>query len=434
MSLKRLSRVFGSVFDVVALSEIPDDDCHVLFVSGRTLYLMQHFGNNEVNFLARYADSFSEDGRYYDSVDLDSANVDLVQRIAQDYRLEVLDMQCTDVIAAIDNLAAQVGLVNISSQGGCGCDGGVLDSEGLDNNTPPDPTDADFLAGKCRVANVIVDRVLYVTRQLDNFGVDDAFGALLGLTTTLVITVLASGPIGWSVALVLGLASGLITIWAALSGTDLGDLETAITANQDDLVNSLYQAASATAAKTAFLAILDGIPLSAALQSLVGFMLPVNVLNELFLPTGTYVDGTDYQNGDYVATDCEATCLAIYVLSDGEGGAGTVTPLGSNQYRLDSGLASDGLHRCGLRVNWLSDGSDCCGDEGQIGYVSGDTVYQATIGCRLFRDDNDPPPADCLTAVTVYSNTNVFGAGPLDFRTVAFRKASAFSVTLEITT
>jgi hypothetical protein len=284
------------------------------------------------------------------------------------------------------------------------------------------------------VANVIVDRVLYVTRQLDNFGVDDAFGALLGLTTTLVITVLASGPIGWSVALVLGLASGLITIWAALSGTDLGDLETAITANQDDLVNSLYQAASATAAKTAFLAILDGIPLSAALQSLVGFMLPVNVLNELFLPTGTYVDGTDYQNGDYVATDCEATCLAIYVLADGEGGSGTVTPLGSNQYRLDSGLASDGLHRCGLRVNWLSDGSDCCGDEGQIGYVSGDTVYQATIGCRLFRDDNDPPPADCLTAVTVYSNTNVFGAGPLDFRTVAFRKASAFSVTLEITT
>lgn len=222
--------------------------------------------------------------------------------------VEELNMSgCTDLVASVDNLTAQVGLINVALQnsgGGCGCDGGSLEADPLDSGDVPDPG-APYLAAKCRAANVILDKVVFHVRQLDGFNVDDGFGALIGLATTLVISALLAGPVGWAVALTLGAASGIVAIWATLSGTDLGDLDTALATFQDDLICSLYNATDAASAKAAFLTVLDDNSVSSALQSLVGFMLSINTLNELFVQTGTYSTGTDYLANDYVPTDCE---------------------------------------------------------------------------------------------------------------------------------
>jgi hypothetical protein len=352
MSLKRLSRVFGSIFDVAALSEIPDDDCHVIFVSGRTLYLMQHFGNNEVNFLARYADSFSDDGRYYDAVDLDSPNVDFVQRVAQDYRLEVLDMQCVDVITAIDNLAAQIGLINVAIQGtgGCGCDGGAFDPDALGN---PDAGQIDqaHLAARCETANIIVDKVQYAIRQLDVVNLDVLLLGGISAATAVLGALVLAGPAGWGTILAIGVVSGILLLLAQLGVGELGDIDTAISANQDDLVCALYTAASTEAAKTAFLDVLDGAGIGAVGQSLVGFMLFNDVLNQLFVPSGTYIGQTyDYLNDDYSASDC-ANCEGPLIFGrlqefdDAElvGGSGDIAFSGS--YRnLTATLNADGFY------------------------------------------------------------------------------------------
>jgi hypothetical protein len=406
MSLKRLSRVFGSVFDVTALSEIPDDDCHVIFVSGRTLYLMQHLGNNEVNFLARYADSFSEDGRYYDSVDLDSPNVDLVQRIAQDYRLEVLDMQCGDVITAIENLTAQVGLINtaVSGQSGCGCDGGAFDPEALGNEDVPE-MDQAYLDGKCETANIIVDKVQYAIRQLDIVNLDVLLLGGISAATAVIAALVLAGPAGWGTILGIGVVSSILLLLAQLGVGELGDIDTVISANQDDLVNALFSAVSTEAAKTAFLAVLDGAAIGAVGQGIVGFMLFNDVLNQLFVPSGTYIgEEYDYLNDDYVPSECVQQCLAFGIVGGSGGGDADaqVDDLGSGQYRLTStSVLVGGAYRASIYFGFDEILNDLC-DPAPIGrptralYLDLVSGALTNAGEDIWRIQalNDPPTLD----------------------------------------
>jgi hypothetical protein len=399
MSLKRLSRVFGSIFDVAALSEIPDDDCHVIFVSGRTLYLMQHFGNNEVNFLARYADSFSEDGRYYDAVDLDSPNVDLVQRTAQDYRLEVLDMQCADVITAIDNLAAQIGLINVAIQGtgGCGCDGGEFDPEALDNGDVGE-FDQAYLDGKCETANIIVDKVQYAIRQLDVVNIDVLLLGGISAASAVIGALVLAGPVGWGTVLAIGVISGILLLLAQLGVGELGDIDTAISANQDDLVCELFSATSTEAAKTGFLDVLDGASIGAVGQGIVGFMLFNDVLNQLFVPSGTYIGQTyEYLNDDYTATDCTSACDAPMVwtfATDEEGW--TFTDLS------DNGGAAQGEHSAengALQVDFQTDGG---ADSIGVGQWSTTEVNGLSVPAGTVVEAKFSAPSDgILTAFTL---------------------------------
>jgi len=369
MSLKRLSRVFGSIFDVAALSEIPDDDCHVIFVSGRTLYLMQHFGNNEVNFLARYADSFSDDGRYYDAVDLDSPNVDLVQRIAQDYRLEVLDMQCTDVIAAIDNLAAQIGLINVALQnsGGCGCgdqtlDPGPLDDQAIDLSQHGG-SGANYLTYKCEYSNLIVDKVLYVIREIDAANVDVWLLGGVGGATAILGGLLLAGPAGWTAILALGVVSALLLAVIELGVDDLSDIETVLASHQDDLVCALYDAGIAQEAKDTFLAVLAGQGISAIGLQVVGLMLWNDVLNQLFFETSVHSPVSTWLNDDFTPSTCGATCdghvltvfrrLAEFQDDEFYGGSGDIS-IGSGSRVLSSTLASNGFHYITFRSRLAS--------------------------------------------------------------------------------
>ena len=356
MSLKRLSRVFGSIFDVVALSEIPDDDCHVIFVSGRTLYLMQHFGNNEVNFLARYADSFSDDGRYYDAVDLDSPNVDLVQRIAQDYRLEVLDMQCSEIITAIENLTAQVGLINtnVTNANDCGCDGTSFDESELNNGDIQAPGQA-YLDGKCRTANVLHDRVRNFASTMDTLGVDNILNLGVGLATSIVAGLVLAGPGGWATLLVIGVVSGILLLLVDLTAGQFGDLVTELDENQDDLVCALVTAGSAIEARESYLEVLDAQAVGEPVQQVVAFMLTNSVTNQLFVPSGAYLEGTDWLNDGFTPTDCDNCAgpvifarLPEYPNSEEKGGTGDLT-LNNAPRDLTATLDENGFYYVTIR-------------------------------------------------------------------------------------
>lgn len=335
---KRVDRALGSIFDVAALSAIPDDDCHVLIVSGRSLYLMQHFANNEVNWLARYVDEYIGE-LYYQPVTLDSPNVDFVQRVAQDYRLEVNDLNCAEIIASVDNLAAQVGLINVNLQGavGCGCDGEQFDPESL--SVPAIPGEG-YLDDKCRVANVLHDRIRNLASTVDTIGLNNWVNLGVGTATALVAALVAAGPAGWGTLLVLGVVSGIVLLVNELSAGAMGALVTELDENQDDLVCALYSSLSAQGAREAYIAVLDGQGVNAIVQEIVEFMLTNSVTNELFQSTGSYLDGGDWLNDNFVPTDCLADCgidqvvfgrLLEFPDANESGGSGSLVQNGSSR-------------------------------------------------------------------------------------------------------
>lgn len=355
MSLKRLSRAFGSIQDVAHLQSIDEDDCHILFVSGRTLYLMQNYASEEVNFLARYADSFTSDGLFYEPVELDSANLDFVQRVAQNYRLEVNDLNCVEVIASIDNLAAQVGLINVNLQGavGCGCDGDQFDPAPLTDEDVENPGEG-YLDDKCRVANVLHDRVLNMANTLDSVGVVNLLNLGVGTATAIIGGLVAAGPAGWGALLVVGVVSGILLLIVQLSAGEFGTLATELDENQDDLICALFSATDAPGAREAYIDILDAQSVNVIVQQIVAFMLTNSVCNQLFQPTGSYVDGTDWISGGYTPTDCDGCgtdTLVFYEFGGVAAGSGDLSLDG--EYRVLSSVefASEGVHRLQFRVN-----------------------------------------------------------------------------------
>ncbi len=60
--IKQISRATGALFDVDGLQLLDDSNCNLLLVSDRTLYLLQQFALNEVNWLARYVEEYIPPG------------------------------------------------------------------------------------------------------------------------------------------------------------------------------------------------------------------------------------------------------------------------------------------------------------------------------------------------------------------------------------
>jgi hypothetical protein len=211
--------------------------------------------------------------------------------------------------------------------------------------------DQAHLAARCETANIIVDKVQYAIRQLDVVNLDVLLLGGIGAASAVLGALLLAGPVGWGTILAIGVVSGILLLLAQLGVGELGDIDTAVSANQDDLVCALYTAASTEAAKTAFLDVLDGAGIGTVGQALVGFMLFNDVLNQLFVPEGTYIGQTyDYLNDDYNASDC-ANCEGPLIFGrlqefpDAEefGGSGDIAFSGS--YRnLTATLHANGFY------------------------------------------------------------------------------------------
>ena len=88
MTLRQSSRIAGSVQDLDRLDGLSDQPLKVLLVSDRTLYLLANFAANDTRIYSRYAKSYG-DGDFYQAVEEDDTEADLVDEIANRFGLEV---------------------------------------------------------------------------------------------------------------------------------------------------------------------------------------------------------------------------------------------------------------------------------------------------------------------------------------------------------
>ncbi len=259
------------------LSGLPDDDCHILFVSSRTLYLLANYAQNEVNFLGRYAKSF-EDGGFYTAVEEGDAQEIDVLEIANRFALEVQPV-CEEIVAAIGDITAELNGIKIgiddlslnltyirqsvdtvSQTNGCCAPTGenppptAPDLGDPATEDPPEDwaTWAEYWTYKCRAANRIADDWIATLNSLATLsGAAGAIGAIalgLFLNTSLLGGILVGLiAIGFSaaaaaaiviaalIAIVLG-GVGLLAYFAQI-GSEMDD-------NKDDLVCQLFYATS----------------------------------------------------------------------------------------------------------------------------------------------------------------------------------------------
>lgn len=269
MSIRPEAHIKGSVHDVVRLAALSGDDCHVLFVSSRTLYLMANFAMGEVDYLGRYAKEIY-DGGLIDVVDSGDTEETLVREIANNFGLEVIPV-CDDLTAAIEQTNIQLGLINASIQAA-----GVLDGCCVPVGSPPvddapplgDPDVDDPPEGfidwptyntyKCRAANKIADDWIATLSNMATLGgVVATIGALaLGafFSTSLLSGILVGLMIlGFSAFTAAAIIIGAL-ILMVLSGAGLlayfADLGQDISDTKEDLVCQLFEAQSPSEAAT----------------------------------------------------------------------------------------------------------------------------------------------------------------------------------------
>lgn len=246
MGLKDANRANGSIQDVTKLTGLPDDDCHILFVSSRTLYLLANYAQNEVSYLGRYAKSF-EDGGLYAAVDPGDAQEIDVLEIANRFALEVQPV-CEDIVTAIGDITVELNGIKtgiddlslnltyirqsvdtVSATNGC-CDPTGENAPPVepdlgdpDVDDPPDDwvTWAAYYTYKCRAANRIADDWIATLNGLATLsGVAGAIGAIaLGL---LLNTSLLGGILVGLIAIGFSAAAAAAIVITALIAIVLG--------------------------------------------------------------------------------------------------------------------------------------------------------------------------------------------------------------------
>lgn len=319
--IKQIARATGALFDVAGLQLLDDSNCNVLLVSDRTLYLLQQFALNEVNWLARYVEEYLPPG-FYVPVDELSPDADFCKNVARLYRLEVNDLSC-DIVAALEAMN-----VNLADMALSAASSAAFDSTGGGTGAPPPldtsdvpigegqqfETQEEYFAAKCIAANALFDTITGMIAWLDSNSIDVVLGVFGGITSGLIAGALVAGPVGWALvlgtSLVVGLASFLISY--SLDFEDIGD---ALDDTHEECVKALFNANDASAASAAMvdaMAASGTYSTTSAEQAFVAMLLNQNLTNQLFAPredTLTYIspDPVDCTSGALVTWTFDST-------------------------------------------------------------------------------------------------------------------------------
>lgn len=374
------SRVKGSVFRLQELAQLDPSSCNLLFLSDSSLYLAQRFARNEVNFLSRYAENITDNGRAFDPLDLSNeAGVDLAQEVARVFRYEVSNYMSIQVLVdAIDRLTVAV------SNSSCGCEVG----QGEDTDSPPEtggpPQDIgpitygapDPIADrKCKAAHWIYDNALAIFTNLDNNNVDTYSGLTLGLMLTLIgaaVGTAASPVFGTLLGAVVGALAGIA---AKIIGAniDLGQIVTILTSEQASLICAMYDSSNAESARTAIMNHLDTTAMSVPNKALVELLLTNSVLNILYFSSED--SEAEVQNWPTVVdcSTCAGQCQFSYTEDDrGYGpGAGSGSLASNGVQRTISSQLVSGKHRIKFELPSLDIGCQAVNRRLTIHSVSG---------------------------------------------------------------
>lgn len=423
--LKRISSVDGFVHDIDHISGLSADKCNMLFLSDRSLYVLQNLAGYDVGFYSRYGVIFGG-GRYTPVTEGgpdEPLLIDTISLIRQELSMDCL----TDLIGAMNGLAGAVRAAGAGSSC-CGTTGEIPNIAGEKDGTPPfgylepDPiTDR-----RCKAANYIWLAVDGMLEKLEDSPVEEfallGISAMTGLISSLIL-LSVTGPVYVSLIIVAAAATISIAVALIVTGVDVGVIRTKWQANAQDIVTALYQNFTPAEVKTDVIAVLEADGLSLVNQVVVRAVMPDYALNLLWFETDDSAADIDGQPLTY---SCASECFEFYQTTEAEGGMGEVTDLGGGLFRMDGALAGDAKYRCGVKFNWVPEIPDCCGDEKSVAYDSGtQTGFDGAAGVRV-REDDDPP--GCPTTIEIYGDDEMW-VGSLDARTVVLRSNDPFSTT-----
>jgi hypothetical protein len=276
-------------------------------------------------------------------------------------------VEAVDGLELVANCAPDVNVdcpppvVNV--QGGCGGVTGNTPEQqaGEEGGTPPvgtkEPT--EIVERKCKVANLIYDKIYSMIQELGVQDVDTLAGIGLVGSTALIFAIigLAGGPLGAIIGAVGGAILGIVMAIIA-GGIDFDDVLTVMNNNHEDLVCSLYNSTTATQAREDFINILSDGGLSSAETAFLEYFLPSDVTNCLFFtPDSANGDALEAELDGYegsvecgVCLNCSTNVAFGEILSgswlSGGTARGTIYQNGGNTYY-------------GIDIEFLPHG-DCC--------------------------------------------------------------------------
>src|SRR3970040_1780447 len=109
-TIRNLARVGGAVHDVTHLESLAPDDCHVIILSERSLYILNNLSLGEVWYLARYAKQYLP-GNLFVPVEAGDEWEEFVLDTQNAFGLEIYDMTC-DIVGVLESLVTQIETLN----------------------------------------------------------------------------------------------------------------------------------------------------------------------------------------------------------------------------------------------------------------------------------------------------------------------------------
>lgn len=317
MARQLIDRARGFVHDIDTVAALSDVASNIRLLSDRSLYILQNLSGEDVTFLSRYGEI--ETGGFYLPVQEGSPEAETVYDAINLIRRDLNDMTVETALECIceqlESIAASISAAQGESAT-CTIGSDVETSDGTEGGPLPDPVNgidydppSAIIDRKCKAANYIHGSISEVVTELKLNRADQYLFAGLAFVLALVTTIVGGlilGPFG----LLLGAVSGSFLSMATLlfkASFSLALLETAILADQDAAICALFEATSASGARTAYLAHLTAEGATALEIEFVEFFLTNNLLNVLFFAWG---DSEDVIDATPIISDC-SSCVSI---------------------------------------------------------------------------------------------------------------------------
>jgi len=285
MALKKGERIAGAIHDLAHLATLSPLNKHILCVNDQTLYLLQNFAGEDVNYTGRYVKAYFPGGMV-DTVDPDDPEVTTVNEIANRFRLEMYPM-CEEIIVALENI--NITLARLADRP-C-CDGGNVGTEfpeDPETGPPPIGPGEDFPdvptydTYKCQQAATIAYSLLQTHRLLlAEFPFGLAGLTIAAMTAALQYVFAAAGLVALFTQL--GTITSMITALLQGGTIDFDNVVTRLEVLYDDIICALFCAANTEAAITAVSDLLDAdVPLTPNERVYIKLYLQAVIINRLF--------------------------------------------------------------------------------------------------------------------------------------------------------
>jgi len=326
-TIRKLSEVKGSVFDLPKSQTLADDDCNVLLVSSRTLYFIQTFATGEIDFLARYASAFLDGAKFI--VADSSADLDQINNLQNRYEIEVVPVTA-DLISELQNITLAIQQLAGADCTACGTE--------VDPPAAPFPTIGpgedfetlpEYETYKCEAVNWLLDALIDIFTKLDAY--DVAFWTTVTVTTggALITAILATTLLAGILPIIAGIVISMVVALIAGATIDIEAIKDLLIASRDDLACLLFLGADAQGSKDLFIAELGALGLNAAETALISLMIPFNVVNNLY-ELNPAIEGHPTPSP---CVDCAFECDLFFqtFVAGGSRGSGDLTKDGSTR-------------------------------------------------------------------------------------------------------